>query len=319
MQRQTWMILGWAALAVASGCAGATVEPSAETTESMGGDRSDDEDDPVMGSSSGGVIYVISGGTTGAGGSTQATGGMTSNTGGGLQQLPNCQSADDCDDSESCTTDTCEGGFCAYEDNGTCECKAATATADCNDDNECTTDTCVDNECVYAPFVGACEDDGNACTSDSCSGTVCTHADSGLCGEDTVVIRSARDGDPGQWISLDGEAGLVWDETTMLADAELFNQIDQGAGTFKLQALSTGQWVTLNADDDLVATATEGEAMIFEAPSCGVGVGLRATGDDDGDDFVAGEGSGILKARSGGCNEGSNTAWERFEISPAGG
>lgn len=51
---------------------------------------------------------------------------------------------------------------------------------DCNDSNPCTTDTCNSGTCSYSPVSGCCLtniecDDGNACTTDACSNNVCTH------------------------------------------------------------------------------------------------------------------------------------------------
>lgn len=290
----------------------------------MGGDAPSGDGDAQAGDSGGGPSYQP---TTGGAGTIATSGGGPSsggvpNTGGGPQQLPDCSGTADCNDADDCTTDTCEGGFCMFVDNGTCECRAATATADCNDDNECTTDRCESNECVYAPFVGSCSDDGNACTTDACDGTTCVHDDAGLCGEDTVVLRSMRDGDPGQWVSVNPSSALVWNVASSLGEAALFNRIDSGAAAFKLQAIGNGMWVTIDGSDNLVATSDEADAMVFEAPACpldgGAGTGLDATL-DDASRFVAAEGSGALTARSTGCDSGSGAAWERFEIIPAGG
>ena len=63
-----------------------------------------------------------------------------------------CASATDCDDGNSCTTDSCEDGLCRN-------------TALCNDENACTTDSCDAGGCIFEPiFCG----DGDTCTIDSC-------------------------------------------------------------------------------------------------------------------------------------------------------
>jgi hypothetical protein len=99
--------------------------------------------------------------------------------------------ANDCDDSESCTDDSCDetanacvnevrtgacddGLFCTEGDvctDGTCTGSAR----DCDDENLCTTDSCDDaaDECVNADNTIAC-DDGSFCTvDDACSGGEC--------------------------------------------------------------------------------------------------------------------------------------------------
>lgn len=233
--------------------------------------------------------------------------------------MPNCQLDMDCDDSDPCTDDVCAGGFCSSEDNGSCECRPSTAATDCDDANECTDDDCVDYECVHQSNESSCEDDGDACTLDVCSAMSCTHPDSGLCGEETVILRSMREDRTGQWISLDADSALVWNVATNSGQAAPFNQVDTGGGNFQLQALGNELWVELDENDDLAATASEQDAMVFEAPICGAGVGLNATSDDDGGSFVAAEPGGELKARSGGCDGSSAVAWERFEVTAVGG
>jgi len=115
-----------------------------------------------------------------------------------------------CDDGKACTTgDHCEGGACTAK-GGTCPCTIAT---DCNDSNSCTTDTCTAQKtCSYAAL--SC-DDGNACTYDVCvaSTSKCTSiADNSLtppspsCTPDDCSVGSAACKDGAltcTWLSAD--------------------------------------------------------------------------------------------------------------------
>ncbi len=126
-----------------------------------------------------------------------------------------CEVAADCDDSNGCTTDTCNAdGSCSNVDDcdedhcivitnasgdqaavlGCVECLPATAAEDCNDDDACTTDTCS----TEAGTVGQCVntaadcDDDDACTTDACDAATgdCTNTavdcdDSDLCTDDS--------------------------------------------------------------------------------------------------------------------------------------
>ncbi len=73
----------------------------------------------------------------------------------------------DCDDSNPCTSDACDGGACLST--------AVTATTNCTDGNPCTTgDTCVGKACKGT--AKSC-DDGKSCTKDSCDSSTgqCAH------------------------------------------------------------------------------------------------------------------------------------------------
>lgn len=116
------------------------------------------------------------------GGATWVTGvGNLVNMGsGGCVHLPiaNCCTSDaQCNDSNACTTDTCNSGTCVNtlitcNDNDACTndtCNPASGCVytplDCNDGDSCTVDTCVGGSCQH---VVDC-DDGNPCTVDSCA------------------------------------------------------------------------------------------------------------------------------------------------------
>src|SRR5260221_280284 len=64
-----------------------------------------------------------------------------------------------CNDSNPCTTDTCNSGTgCVFTNNN---------SNSCSDGNACTTDSCLNGACVGTPsFV--CNDQ-NACTDDACN------------------------------------------------------------------------------------------------------------------------------------------------------
>lgn len=313
------LVLGFAA--IAPGCADAIVEPKPEA-EGTGGQTPVGDGDGDGETMSGGSTYVVTtGGSMGLGGagSGGASSGGTTSSGGGPVELPNCEEDSECDDEDPCTDDVCDAGFCDNPDNETCECKPNTQAIDCDDENECTDDTCVDNQCENDANTATCTDDGNPCTTDMCEDLSCGHEESGLCTENTVVLRSMRDGDPGQWVSLNGTSQLVWNLATTLGAAELFNRIDEGGGTYKLQAVSSSLYVVLGTDDNLEATGTAETAAVFESVACGAGIGLSTTSDDDASTFGAAEGAGVVKMRSTGCNADNAAAWERFEIITPGG
>jgi hypothetical protein len=113
-----------------------------------------------------------------------------------------CTTAADCDDSNACTTDTCEAGVCGHD--AIPGCKTCTSPADCatpcgdfncvdgvcvstggscDDNNPCTTDTCGAEGCVHSPIPGCTTcttasdcDDQNACTTDTCEAGACAHS-----------------------------------------------------------------------------------------------------------------------------------------------
>ena len=58
-----------------------------------------------------------------------------------------CSTAADCNDSNACTTDTCDAGACAHA--AISGCVPCTTAADCNDSNACTTDSCDAGACAH--------------------------------------------------------------------------------------------------------------------------------------------------------------------------
>lgn len=142
-----------------------------------------------------------------------------------------CTGAADCDDGNSCTTDTCDGGVCAHQNNavpcddgvfcngadtcagGTCSahsgspcgasapycleatdtCVSCTVASQCDDANVCTTDTCSPaGACVHTNNSESC-DDGLYCNgADVCAGGECGHAGS-PCSGTTAQCDEASD------------------------------------------------------------------------------------------------------------------------------
>lgn len=123
-----------------------------------------------------------------------------------------------CDDSNVCTTDSCESGQCKF------------SPVTCDDGNECTTDACdsKDGSCVHV--VKSC-DDSDACTSDSCNqqtgqcnyGTVSCD-DANACTTDTCdkvkgcghTVTSCDDGNQCTTDSCDPDIGCV--HTSVVCD-----------------------------------------------------------------------------------------------------
>ena len=107
-----------------------------------------------------------------------------------------CDSAQDCDDSDKCTLDTCDfagdSGTCTHKQQpGCCGYDGA-----CQDDDPCTKDSCTAYSCMHAKLAGCCIggpsavvvcDDGIPCTQDSCLGQFCHHfaPANGCCQQDS--------------------------------------------------------------------------------------------------------------------------------------
>jgi hypothetical protein len=73
-----------------------------------------------------------------------------------------CLTDQDCDDGDTCTTDTCPGGV------GVC----VRTPLSCGDTDPCTIDGCAAGSCTHTPL--SC-DDGDGCTDDQCANTLCAH------------------------------------------------------------------------------------------------------------------------------------------------
>jgi hypothetical protein len=119
------------------------------------------------------------------------------------EQCPN-GTVEECDDSDPCTTDSCNGGLCYHDDCGGGLHCCADGCAECCGDEECSSQAgdscskgvCLDGKCGSTPLcsdtelccAGAgqvtcaeccepadCADDGIECTEASCLGGVCSH------------------------------------------------------------------------------------------------------------------------------------------------
>lgn len=101
-----------------------------------------------------------------------------------------CTSAAQCSDGNACTQDTCLPGL------GFC----LNTNVSCNDDDPCTADSCDPAAgCLHAPIAGCCASpadcqDGDACTIDGCVGGRCTHAPAPSCCEGGGPDGSCDDG-----------------------------------------------------------------------------------------------------------------------------
>jgi len=73
---------------------------------------------------------------------------------------PPCTTPAECDDEDTCTTDTCTAGACVF------------TPLPCDDGSACTTDSCVGGLCQHVPL--DC-DDGADCTQDECTDGACQH------------------------------------------------------------------------------------------------------------------------------------------------
>lgn len=91
---------------------------------------------------------------------------------------PPCQSDDECDDGQLCTTDSCVAGDCQHDaPPGLC----CAGDQDCSDGVSCTDDKCVAGMCKHyqddnlcCANDAMCTDD-NACTLDRCVAETCSH------------------------------------------------------------------------------------------------------------------------------------------------
>lgn len=188
---------------------------------------------------------------------------------------------------------------------------ACSAPADCNDGNPCTDETCTAGFCSYTDHVGTCADDGNACTSDVCNSGTCTHPGNGTCAGPLVTIQVNRNS---KFVRLN--AGYLEYTANDAATADKFELVDQVGTQFRLRA-SNSQFVTLDANDAMVANTNFAGSMLFDAPVCDLKQGLVALGDDDADKYLAADAADRLVARSGGCGLGNAGAWEKFTLAPA--
>jgi hypothetical protein len=94
-----------------------------------------------------------------------------------------CATADDCDDEDGCTDDTCSAlDVCEHHD--VTDCLVCRVDADCDDRDPCTSAVCSDEGSCRIDVMAGCVpcddgdgcDDGDECTRDGCVQGVCAHA-----------------------------------------------------------------------------------------------------------------------------------------------
>ena len=124
-----------------------------------------------------------------------------------------CSVSADCNDTNPCTDDTCDGGTCSNKvRSGSCDDESACTTGDacqdgvcrgltksCVDGNVCTDDDCAPKSgCQNAAVTGPCDADGNACTiGDACKAGGCVAGG----------VKKCDDGNPCTLSSCDGKTG----------------------------------------------------------------------------------------------------------------
>jgi hypothetical protein len=118
-----------------------------------------------------------------------------------------------CDDNDSCTSDSCTDGLCEHtaadgdcDDENLCTIDDAClegicqggSLLDCDDANPCTTDSCNPlTGCIHTPSANPC-DDGNACTiGDTCADGLCVGAGSLDCDDGNFCTTDSCDPDSG--------------------------------------------------------------------------------------------------------------------------
>lgn len=110
---------------------------------------------------------------------------------GPLVEIIPCAEVTECDDANPCTTDTCEGGLCAYTNDDD--------AAAPDDEQECTSDACVGGVVSHAPSAEGAPCDGGArvCNATgqcvACSGTFGCDAGE-ICFEEATCV-SCSDGE----------------------------------------------------------------------------------------------------------------------------
>lgn len=195
------------------------------------------------------------------------------------------------------------------------------ADADCNDQNSCTTETCSAGKCVFsnAPMTTTCSTDNKACTLDVCSAGMCVHEDDGTCGSSLVRIKTNN---LKRWVTLNASDHYLEWTATVETDGAVFELVDQVGTQFKLRA-QNGQFVTLfdmvGTTDELIASASYVDAMSFDNATCGSRQSFQALGDVDASRFVQATNNPMasphLKAVNGSC-AATDTSWEQFEFVP---
>jgi hypothetical protein len=104
-----------------------------------------------------------------------------------------CALDTECDETDSCTEDTCTDQICSRTAITGC----CVDDADCADDNYCTDDTCQGGTCVHSDNTNPCSDgdpctQGDTCSSGVCQGTPLACDDLNACSTDQCVAGECR-------------------------------------------------------------------------------------------------------------------------------
>ncbi len=131
-----------------------------------------------------------------------------------LLTQPCCSFADECDDDNVCTADSCPGlnSFCQFEPVSGC----CVADSDCLDDDPCTLSSCLpDHTCQHinqcCDDVGDCDDGDNVCTEDSCLDGFCQFLPTGQAGCCSPEVYSQGfESGVGGWEIESDDSGYGW-------------------------------------------------------------------------------------------------------------
>jgi hypothetical protein len=201
-----------------------------------------------------------------------------------------CVTNQDCDDGNLCTTDSCAGGTCSYQNNALpCSDGNACTVGDtcgngmcgsgspmnCTDGNPCTDDICdSDLGCLHAANSAACSD-GNSCTSnDVCNGEVCVGGNKASgCTACQAVADIPADG--GVFVgATSGTSSLAGTcASTGSAPERVYRWIPANSGPAQIQTCGTGtSYDTVVSLRQGTCTGTEGTCN-DDTVGCGVADG----------------------------------------------
>lgn len=124
-----------------------------------------------------------------------------------------CSKADECNDNNVCTFDTCDGGVCSNKNvTGACDDQSVCTANDvcndglcqgkaknCDDGNGCTANACdAKSGCVATPLAGPCDADGSACTvGDACKAGGCVAGNTKKCDDGEACTKDSCDAKTG--------------------------------------------------------------------------------------------------------------------------
>jgi len=167
---------------------------------------------------------------------------------------PNAPNGTACSDGNICTTpDQCTAGVCG----GSAVAGCCLTAADCNDSDVCTTDTCNANACTFSPIPGCVScttdaqcDDANTCTAETCNTANDAAADLRTT---TDYVNLGQDTTPNNFINNFGTSSFTV-EGWFYADGfttdltSLFRAGRQGAFNQAVIQLRTGPYVSASVE-----------------------------------------------------------------------